>query len=89
MKKKLSIASLVLITSCAAGPFPKETLYISHLTSQVCAEYEMVSVTEVTFRHVRDLPLQAGGPCDGLTGYTLRSFKKIQNWIRDSIKEQQ
>lgn len=87
MKLIFLTLSFALISSCAAAPFPREKLYIADLGNKACAEYEMVSLTEVTYRHVRDLELEVGGPCDGMVGHTKRGFKKIQNWIRDAIKE--
>lgn len=79
------ILNLILISSCAAAPFPREYLYVADLTNQVCAEYEIVSLTDITFRHKQDLVLRAGGPCDRMAGFTVRGFKNVQNWIRDEI----
>lgn len=81
------ILSLVFISSCAATSFPRENLYIPDLTNHVCAEYEIESLTEITFRWIQDLNLVAGGPCDRMAGWTRKGFKNIQNWARDKIAE--
>lgn len=87
MKKLTSILSIVMVSSCAAAPFPRENLYVVDLVNKVCAEYEIVSLTDITFHHTQDLELRAGGPCDRMAGFTVRGFKNVQNWIRDEISK--
>lgn len=87
MRQTGLILSLICFISCASAPFPKENLYIPDLTNKVCAEYEIVNLEEITFRHKRDLPLVAKGPCDRMAGFARSGFKAVQNWIRDRIKE--
>lgn len=89
MKKIILILSLFLTLpmACAVAPFPNERLYVVDLVNKVCAEYEVVDLHNVTFRWIRDLELLPGGPCDRMVGWSKDGFKKIQNWIRDAIKE--
>lgn len=87
---KLSFAVLLVlfvIPACAISPYPKEYVYIADLKSKVCAEYEIVDIETIKFKLRQELPLMVGGPCDGMTGYSRRGFKRVQNWIRDTIKK--
>jgi hypothetical protein len=72
---------------CAAVPFPREKIYVVDLANNVCAEYEIIDFESIKVDLVRELDLSAGGPCDRMVGFTARGFKKVQNWIRDEIKE--
>lgn len=87
MAKQLGVfLCIVSLASCAIAPFPNERLYIPDLANGICAEYEIVNLEEITFRHVKDWPLQVRGPCDRMAGFKSSGFKRVQNWIRDEIK---
>lgn len=88
MTKKLSlILSCLSLSMCAAAPFPKEKVYVVDLANEICAEYEIYNLDQILMRLSRELDLVAGGPCDRMVGFNTRGFKKVQNWIRDQIKE--
>jgi hypothetical protein len=88
MKRTILTLSFVCLGSCAAAPFPREMLYVADITNRVCAEYEIVDLSEIKFRLVRELELLPKGPCDRMAGFMVRGFKKVQNWIRDRIKDE-
>ena len=86
--KKLFLYSLpFLIGSCATAKLPVDLLYVADLTNGVCAEYKIIDQTTFKVRLNRELPLYKGGPCDRMVGFAYGDFKKVQNFIRDKIKE--
>lgn len=87
MNKTILILSFLFLTTCAHAKFDVERLYVVDLTNGVCAEYEIVDQVNVKVRLRQELPLQKGGPCDRVVGFHRNEFKKVQNYIRDVIKE--
>lgn len=91
--KKTSLVILILsvFTGCNGqvnlDPFPQDPFYTPDLVNKVCAEYKLVDETNITFVWVQDLPLDPGGPCDHMRGWSDTGFKHVQNWARDSIKK--
>lgn len=88
MKKTGLILSILLVGGCKqsdlVGPYPQDKpFYIANLTQNVCTEYRLTDLPKVKAVQVRDLPLEAGGPCDRLVGYSRNDWKVIQNWFRD------
>ncbi len=88
---KLLILTLSLLISGCKGsvsiePFPQDSFYTPDLVNQVCAEYKLTDETNITFTWVQDLPLEAGGPCDHMRGWSSSGWKNVQNWARDTIK---
>ena len=87
MSRTFLILSCLSLSMCAAAPFPKEKIYVVDVTNMVCAEYEIIDLEKITLRPTRELDLLPGGPCDRAVGWSHRGFKKVQNWVRDQIKE--
>jgi len=74
----------LLLSSCAHDPFPTRHVYEVNITRGICGQYEIVDTRNLTFRHVRDLPL---AQCQGTFGFHAADAGKVFAWARRMIRE--
>lgn len=68
-------------------PYPQSKhVFIPDLQNEICVEYIVNDLRKVTFTRINELPLEVGGPCDRMVGYSRADFKVIQNWARNIQK---
>ena len=88
MSKTCLILSFLFLVSCDL--YPEVPFYVTDLHNQVCAVYKMMDRENFEqFKHVEDLQLKVGGPCDGMVGHSAEDFNlKVKPWAKDQAKNQ-
>ncbi len=91
MKTTLLILSLLLMSGCGGDADPNNApvdyMYVVDLQHNVCAKKKITDKPSLSFQHVEDLPLIAGGPCDGGVLIAREDFLAFKHWLKDIIKQ--
>ncbi len=62
-------------------------VYVTDIPHMVCAQKKIVDKEHLVFEHVEDLPLVAGGPCDGSVAVSRADYLPFKRWLVDRIQE--